>query len=122
MKRRPPRCFPPNVPAEPLATFHKAILQAHFNRESPRNEEKCPPPAPSPLKPPTITPSSPYKNHAGLLCACVCVCVANPCLPAFHHHLMFKVMHGGMFLGGVCVSVITLTEVAAMNSAKFHLD
>lgn len=43
MKRWPPRCFQPNVPAELLATFHKAILQAHFKCESPRNEEKCPP-------------------------------------------------------------------------------
>lgn len=48
MKRWPPRCFKPNVPAELLTTFHKAILQAHFKCESPRNEEKCPHPTPHP--------------------------------------------------------------------------
>lgn len=56
MKRWPPRCFQPNVPAELLATFHKAILQAHFKCESPRNEEKCPPAPISPsLTPPPQT-------------------------------------------------------------------
>ncbi|KAI9520640.1 hypothetical protein NQZ68_015180 [Dissostichus eleginoides] len=83
MKRRPPRCSSPNVPAEPLATFHKAILQAHFKRESPRNEENCPP---NPPISPTITPPPLLTTHWS--CGC---------------------------------SIITLTEVAAMNSAEFHL-
>ncbi|CAM4647682.1 unnamed protein product [Leuciscus chuanchicus] len=45
MKQWPSCCFLPNVPAEASSTFHKAILQAHSQRESSRNEEKPLPPS-----------------------------------------------------------------------------
>lgn len=41
MKQWPSCCFPSNVPIEASSTFHKAILQAHSQRDSSRNEENC---------------------------------------------------------------------------------